>query len=50
MASAYLNIQMLSYFGHIARCKSNNLEKVILLQIIIEGKRRDDLGFDGLTR
>ena len=25
-----INIQMLSYFGHIARCKSNNLEKVIM--------------------
>ena len=30
-----INIQMLSYFGHIARRKGYNLEK-----IIIEGKRR----------
>ena len=40
MALAYtINIQMLSYFGHIARCKGNNLEKVIM-QGITEGKRR----------
>ena len=30
---------MLSYFGHIARRKGNNLEKVIM-QGMIEGKRR----------
>ena len=34
-----INIKMLSYFGHIARCKSNNLEKVIM-QGMIEGKKR----------
>ena len=34
-----INIQMLSYFGHIARRKGNNLEKVIM-QGMIEGKRR----------
>ena len=34
-----INIQMLSYFGHIARRKGNNLENVIM-QCIIEGKRR----------
>ena len=33
------NIQMLSYFGHIARRKGNNLEKVIM-QGMIEKKRR----------
>ena len=33
------NIQMLRYFGHIARHKGNNLEKVIM-QGMIEGKRR----------
>ena len=32
-------IQMLSYFGHIARRKGNNLEKDIM-QGMIEGKRR----------
>ena len=41
-----INIQMLSYFGHIARRKGNNLEKVIM-QGMIEGE--DDLGLDGLT-
>ena len=41
-----INIQMLSYFDHIARRKGNNLEKVIM-QGMIEGK--DDLGLDGLT-
>ena len=34
-----INIQMLSYFGHIARHKGNNLEKVIM-QGMVEGKRR----------
>ena len=34
-----INIQMLRYFGHIARRKGNNLEKVIM-QGMIEGKRR----------
>ena len=34
-----INIQMLSYFRHIARRKGNNLEKVIM-QGMIEGKRR----------
>ena len=34
-----INIQMLSYFGHIARRKGNNLEKVIM-QGMIEGKRK----------
>ena len=34
-----INIQMLSYFGHIARRKGNNLEKVIM-QGMIEEKRR----------
>ena len=33
-----INIQMLSYFGHIARL--NNLEKVIMQGCMIEGKRR----------
>ena len=33
------NIRMLSHFGHIARRKGNNLEKVIM-QGMIEGKRR----------
>ena len=33
------NIQMLSYFGHIAWRKGNNLEKIIM-QGMIEGKRR----------
>ena len=34
-----INIQILSYFGHIARRKGNNLEKVIM-QGMIEGKIR----------
>ena len=34
-----INIQMLSYFGHITRRKGNNLEKIIM-QGMIEGKRR----------
>ena len=34
-----INIQMLSYFGRIARRKGNNLEKVIM-QGMTEGKRR----------
>ena len=34
-----INIQMLSYFGHIARRKGNNLEKVTM-QGMNEGKRR----------
>ena len=42
-----INIQMLSYFGHIARRKGNNLEKVIM-QGMIEGK--DDFSLDGLTK
>ena len=35
-----INIQMLSYFGHIARRKGNNLEKVIM-QGMIEGKQKE---------
>ena len=37
-----INIQMLSYFGYIARRKGNNLEKVIM-QGMIEGKRKKGL-------
>ena len=42
-----INIQMLSYFGHITRQKRNNLEKIIM-QGMIEGK--GDLGLDGSTK
>ena len=45
-----INIQMLCYFGHITRCKGNNLEKVIMQGMIEEKRRKGQLQFDGLTK
>ena len=45
-----INIQMLSYFDHIARRKGNNLEKVVCKAWLKEREGKDDIGLDGSTK